>query len=108
MLPKSLLAIIIEEKVIFNDYYYYTFIILFSGVILTVLQTAASMYFVLLKKLHIHAKIFVFAAIINFSLNFLIADYGIMAAAVSTLVAYITLNILILLWLKNDLKKVEL
>lgn len=108
MLPKSLLAIIIEEKVIFNDYYYYTFIILFSGVILTVLQTAASMYFVLLKKLHIHAKIFVFAAIINFSLNFLIADYGIMAAAVSTLVAYIMLNILILLWVKNDLKKVEL
>jgi len=108
MLPKSLLAIIIEEKVIFNDYYYYTFIILFSGVILTVLQTTASMYFVLLKKLHIHAKIFVFAAIINFSLNFLIADYGILAAAVSTLVAYIMLNILILLWVKNDLKKVEL
>ena len=108
MLPKSLLVFIIEEKIIFNDYYYYTFMILFSGVILSVLQTVASMYFVLLKKLHIHAKIFVLAAVINFFLNFLVADYGIMAAAVSTLVAYIMLSILILLWLKNDLKKVEL
>ena len=107
ILPRSLLAIVIEEKIIFNDYYYSTFIILFSGIILTVIQTTLSMYFVLLKKLHIHARIFIFAAITNFGLNFLVADYGIIAAAVSTLVAYMMLNVLILLWLKNDFKRID-
>lgn len=108
ILPKSLLAFIIEEKIIFDDYYYTTFIILFSGIILTVLQTTLSMYFVLLKKLHIHAKIFIFAAITNFVLNFFVAEYGIIAAAISTLVAYAMLNILILLWLSTNFRRTNL
>ena len=102
--PKSFLAIIIEEETIFNNYYYKTFIILFFGVILLVSQTVLSMYLVLFKRLDVHAKIFIFAAIVNFGLNFLIAYYGIMAAAISTLVAYLILNILIILWVKHYLK----
>lgn len=106
ILPQSLLAFVIEEDVIFNDYYYSTFIILFSGIILTVLQTTLSMYFVLLNKLHVHARIFIFAATVNFVLNFFVADFGIIAAAVSTLVAYIMLNVLILLWITTNFKRI--
>jgi len=101
LLPKSLLAIFIEKEVIFNEYYYNTFIILVLGIILTVFQTALSMYFVLLKRLDIHAKIFMFVAIVNLGLNFLIPKYGIIAASISTLIAYLLLNIFILLWIKN-------
>jgi len=101
LLPKSLLIVFIEKEVVFNEYYYNTFIILVLGVILTVYQTALSMYFVLLKRLDIHAKIFMFAAIVNLGLNFLIPEYGIIAASLSTLTAYLLLNIFIFLWIKN-------
>ena len=94
------------ENMITNDYYFYTFTILILAVFLTVLQTALSMYFVLFKKLNILALFFVFVAIINVIANFLIMKYGIIAAAVSTLISYFILNVLIINWLR--LKGVKL
>ncbi len=108
LLPKNLLSIIIKEETIFNQYYYNTFIILFLGVILTVFQTVLSLYFVLLKRLDILAKIFMLAAVINFGLNFFISHYGIIAAAISTFSAYLVLNVFILLWVKVHLDKAAL
>jgi len=105
-LPKSLLGIFIEKNIIYNDSYYLTFIILVLGIFLTVFQTAMSMYFILLKKLNIHAKIFLVASIANFLLNFYIIKYGMLAAAASTLIAYLIINIGVLLWLKQHLTRV--
>jgi O-antigen/teichoic acid export membrane protein len=105
-LPKNLYINLINENMITNDYYFYTFTILILAVFLTVLQTALSMYFVLFKKLNILALFFVFVAIINIIANFLIMKYGIIAAAVSTLISYFILNVLIINWLR--LKGVKL
>ena len=65
------------------------------------------MFFILLERLDIHSKIFGLAAIINFVMNFSIYKYGVIAAAISTASAYLVINILILFWLKSNLKHYE-
>jgi len=101
IIPKGVFTLLIEKNIIYNDNYYLTFLILAAGIFLTVFQTAMSMYFILLKHLSVHAKIFIIASIINFLLNFYIIKYGIIAAALSTFIAYLVINILILIWLKK-------
>lgn len=101
LIPIDVLSIFLQKEIISDDYLYATFLLLTLGVLLTVFQTAMSLYFVLYKKLHIHATIFGIAAVINFGLNFFIADYGIIMAAIATLIAYTILNVLIILWIKN-------
>ena len=61
------------------------------------------MYFILIERLDIHSKTFSIAAILNFGLNFFIIKYGILAAAVSTALAYLVINLNILYWLKINL-----
>jgi O-antigen/teichoic acid export membrane protein len=102
--PKSVFGFIIAEDIIQNQTYYYSFLILTLGIFLAIFQTALSMYFILIKRLDIHSKIFSIAAILNFGLNFFIIKYGILAAAISTALAYLIINLLILYWLKINLR----
>lgn len=100
LLPRNTYILFIEKNIILNDDYYILFIVLVLGSFLTVFQTALSLYFVLLKKLKIHAIFFTIAAIINIILNFYIKDYGLIIAGLSTLFAYIFLSLSIIFWIK--------
>ncbi len=91
-LPKDSYAILLEKSLIEQSYYFNTFIILVIGIFLTVFQTAISMHLTLAKKLYILAYINGIAFIVNIIGNFWIKEYGIIAAAVSTLLAYLVLN----------------
>jgi len=66
--------------------------ILILGVFLSVFQTSVSMYFVLYKKLHILVYINIIAFIVNIFGNLYISSFGIKAAAISTLCAYLILS----------------
>lgn len=91
MLPIQVYEILLEPKIIGQSYYFITFIILVIGVFATVYQTAYSMYLTLFKRLDILAYIYLIAFIVNLIGNSFIATYGIIAAALSTLAAYITI-----------------
>jgi O-antigen/teichoic acid export membrane protein len=106
-LPRSLFTIFVESSIIYNNMYYSTFLILVLGIFLTVFQTAMSMYFILIKRLDVHAKIFIIASIVNFILNFYVIEYGIIAVAISTLIAYVIINILIVLWISKNCRHVK-
>ena len=100
-------ALIISDKIIQNSSYYYSFLVLVFGIFLSIFQTALSMYFILIERLDIYSKIFGLAAVINFILNFFIYKYGVIAAAISTASAYLVINLLILFWLRANLKRYE-
>lgn len=87
-LPIEIYEILIKKSLISQQYYFLTFFILIIGVFLTVFQTAISMYLQLFKKLNILAFIYIFAFIVNIIGNFYIKEYGILAAAISTFIAY--------------------
>jgi O-antigen/teichoic acid export membrane protein len=87
-LPIQVYEILLEPKIISQDYYFLTLIILVIGIFLTVFQTAYSMYLNLFKRLDVLAYIYLIAFIFNILGNLFIKDYGIIAAAISTLVAY--------------------
>ena len=87
-LPIQIYEILLEPKIITQNYYFWTFIVLVIGIFLTVFQTAYSMYLNLFKRLDILAYIYLVAFIVNIVGNLFIKDYGIMAAAISTLVSY--------------------
>ena len=92
-IPYQVYAILIEKSLIIQEYYFWTFLILVIGIFLTVFQTAMSMHLTLAKKLHILAYINGVAFFVNIIGNLWIKEYGIIAAAVSTLLAYIVLNV---------------
>lgn len=100
-MPIDVYAILIERSLIEKIYYFWTFYILIIGIFLTVFQTAMSMHLILAKKLHILAYINGIAFLINIIGNLWIKEYGIMAAAVSTLVAYIVLSVGQIIYLKK-------
>jgi len=106
LLPINLFTLFIEESVICNKNYYMTFILLVIGIFLSVFQTAMSLYFILLKRLGVHAKIFIAASIVNFILNFYVIKFGIIAAAASTLLAYLIINVLVVFWLRYLRKEI--
>ena len=107
LIPKEVFALIISDKIIQNSSYYYSFLVLVFGIFLSIFQTALSMYFILIERLDIYSKIFGLAAVINFILNFFIYKYGVIAAAISTASAYLVINLLILFWLRANLKRYE-
>jgi len=92
-IPYQIYALVIDIELIEQSYFFNTYIILVIGIFLTVFQTAMSMYLVLLKKLNILTYIYGLAFIVNIIGNFFIDDYGIMAAAISTLLAYMVLSV---------------
>ena len=55
------------------------------------MQNAYAMYFVLEKKLHIISYAYINAFLVNMIGNLFIKDYGIIAAAISTVLAYIVI-----------------
>jgi O-antigen/teichoic acid export membrane protein len=104
IIPIELFEIVIEKKIINSEYYYMTYIILFTSVLFNILQMALSLYFVLLKKLNVLAKMFFIVAVLNIIVNFFIPLFGIIAAAVSTLISYMVLVLLIVIWLRSNEK----
>ena len=93
IMPVDIYSILLEKSLISQDYYFWTFLILVLGIFMTAFQTAMSMHLTLAKKLHILAYINGVAFLVNIIGNLLIKEYGIMAAAISTLMAYMVLNV---------------
>ena len=77
--------------------------LLIIAIFLSVLQTAMSMHFTLKKKIHILSYIGFMAFLVNIIGNFYIKEYGIIAAAVSTIFAYLTLVIGQAIFIKRGL-----
>ena len=88
VLPKIIYTILLEKDIIYNEYYFHTMIILLFATFLNILHIAHHMHLKLAKRLNILAYIFLIGLIVNLIGNLFIARYGIMAAAISTLVAY--------------------
>lgn len=105
LIPVELYSLLLEPTLIEQSYFFYTFIILLAGIFITIFQTALGMYLNLFKKLGVLSYIYLLAFIINIYGNFYIKEYGILAAAVSTLIAYITILIGQLIYLKLRLLK---
>jgi len=103
-LPPQIYTILIEKSVINNPFYLKTFYILIIAIFVTVYQTAYSMYFVLFKKLNILAYIYFIAFFVNVIGNLFIKDYGIIAAALATLGAYITILLLQIIYVAKYIK----
>jgi O-antigen/teichoic acid export membrane protein len=103
-IPIQIYEILLEPKIIRDNYYFYTFILLLIGIFTTVYQTAFSMYLNLFKKLNILSYIYLIAFIVNVIGNFFIKDYGIIAAGISTLVAYIVILLLQILYVSKYIK----
>jgi len=101
-LPVSIYEILLKPEIINNSYYFNTFIILVISIFLTITQTALSMYLTLFKKLHILAYIYVVAFTINIVGNLLIKEYGIIAAAIATLISYFTIFLLQLIYIRRN------
>lgn len=99
-IPLETFEIILGENFFTVNERDHVLILVVASVFLTVYQTAQSLYFVLFKKLQTHAFMFSLCAFINFILNFYIEKYGVIAAAVSTLISYFFLNTLIIFWMK--------
>jgi len=93
IMPVDIYSILLEKSLISQDYYFWTFLILVLGIFMTAFQTAMSMHLTLAKKLHILAYINGVAFLVNIIGNLWIKEYGIMAAAISTLMAYMVLNV---------------
>jgi len=103
VVPTSIYSILLEKSLISQSYYYWTFFLLIIAIFLSVLQTAMSMHFTLKKKIHILSYIGFVAFLVNIIGNFYIKEYGIIAAAVSTIFAYLTLVIGQAIFIKRGL-----
>ena len=101
ILPREAYTILIEQEVIFNNFYFYTFIVLVFCSIFGVLQNAYAFYFVLEKKLHITSYAFLVAFLINITGNFFIESYGIIAAAISTVLAFISVIVIQYIYIRR-------
>jgi O-antigen/teichoic acid export membrane protein len=93
LIPIDIYSILIERSLLEKSYYFWTFYILIIGIFLTVFQTALSMHLILAKKLHVLSYVHGIAFIVNIVGNLWIKEYGIIAAAISTLMAYLVLNV---------------
>jgi len=96
--PKFILAMLVSPDIIYEQEFYLTFSLIVASVFLAVFQTALSIYFVFYKRLLIHAGAFFAVAVLNFAINFGIEKYGMIMAAISTLIAYTILTIFIFYW----------
>ena len=103
LLPLGVYEIVLEPSVLQNNYNFYVFMLLVVGIFITILQTAYAMYLSLHKKLHILAYIYLIAFILNLFGNFYIKDFGILAASISTLIAYFIILSLQVLYVRKYL-----
>ena len=71
---------------------------------MSVAQNAYAMYFVLDKKLKIISYVYVIAFVANLIGNFYIDTYGIIAASISTLGAFMIINLLQYLYVKKFIR----
>jgi len=101
LLPKSIFTILLEPQML--NTHYYTFIFLIAGVLLTVLQSAHSLHLVLMNKISIMAYIQMFGLLINLIGNVFIHKYGLLAAALSTLVSYFAMILIQFIYIKTRL-----
>lgn len=101
VLPMPIYEILLKPKIINNSYFFNTFIILVISIFFTIIQTALSMYLTLFKKLNILAYIYIIAFVINVIGNLFIEQYGIIAASIATLVAYFTILLLQLIYIRR-------
>jgi O-antigen/teichoic acid export membrane protein len=96
LIPSSVYELLLEPKIITNSYYFLNFVILLVSAFGAVYQAALGMYFTLYKRLGVLAYIYAIAFFINLFMNFGIEKYGMIAASISTLVAYLSINLMIL------------
>ncbi len=94
VLPKFFYTILIEKNIIFTPYYFHTMMILLVAMFVNILHVAYHMHLKLLNRLDILAYIFFAALIINLTGNLFIPTYGIIAAALATLLAYLVIFVL--------------
>ena len=105
LLPKGIYTILLEKEVVYNDYYFQTMMILLVATFINILHIAHHMYLKLLKRLDILAYVLFVALVVNLIGNMFIAKYGIMAAAISTLLAYITILVLQMVYVSRYTRK---
>ena len=98
VLPQSLIAIFISPQLINKPGYILILNILVAAALVSVLVTVFSLKYTLNKRLDILAVAWLFAAVVNLIGNIFIRDYGIIAAAISTLVSNITVLFVLLLF----------
>ncbi len=105
VLPREVYTILLEKNIVFNNNYFITMLILILSIFIHILLSAYHMYFKLLRRLDLLSYVYFFAFIVNFFCNFFIQKYGIMAAAISTLLAYLTIFLLQYFFIKLILLK---
>jgi hypothetical protein len=71
---------------------------------LAVAQNAFAMYFTLEKKLKIITYAYAIAFAANFIGNFYIDSYGIVAASISTLIAFMIINLVQYMYIKKVIR----
>lgn len=104
ILPKFIFTILIEKEIINNQYYFNTFTILLICTFLNLLHIAHHLYIKLFKKIYILGYIYLVAFAINILGNFFIKDYGIIAGAISTLIAYIVILLLQIIYVSKYIR----
>ena len=104
-MPEKIWTILLEPDIINNEYYFITMLILIIAIFINILHIALRIYLKLFKSLNVLALILFISFIINFAGNFFVSKYGIIAAAISTLLAYSSILIMEIAYIKITLKK---
>lgn len=107
ILPKIIYTVLLEKEIVYNDYYFSTMIILLIAMFFNILHVAHHMHLKLLKRLDILAYILLVAFIVNIIGNLFIKDYGIIAAAYSTIASYLAILFLQIFFVSKIKKKVN-
>jgi O-antigen/teichoic acid export membrane protein len=108
LLPKQIYTILLEQEIVNDSYYFTTMMILLGAIFLNVLHVAHHMYFKLFKRLDLLGYVYAVALVVNLLGNLFIQKYGIMAAAFSTVAAYLTILLLQSIVIKYYFKKKNL
>ena len=103
LLPKEIYTVLLEKEIVYSDYYFATMMILLVSIFINILHIAHHMYLKLLKRLDILAYIFLFAVVVNLMINTFIKDYGIIMGAVSTMISYMTILILQIVFVRREI-----
>lgn len=90
--PIKIISYFINEEIITENYG--TFVTLVGGIIFAIFQNSFSLYFILEKKLLLHAKFYITVAVLNLILNFYLVEFGILGLALATLISYAMLTML--------------
>lgn len=107
IIPTSMFEILISPSVIHNSNNYTTFLVLTLAVFVAVFQTSYSLYLNLFKKLDVLAYIYIPALIVNIIGNLFVGKHGIIAAAISTLMAYLVILLGQVIYVKRKRKSYE-